>query len=71
MPVVNNNFSDVADGMVVDERFNHGGLINDFMIREMQKPLDAYFKPRYGKQWATPGAAIFGPKVMMINQFSG
>ncbi len=59
------------DGMVVDERFNHGGLINDFMIREMQKPLDAYFKPRYGKQWPTPGAAIFGPKVMMINQFSG
>jgi tricorn protease len=59
------------DGMVVDERFNHGGLINDFMIREMQKPLDAAFAPRYNKEWPTPGAAIFGPKVMLINQFSG
>jgi len=59
------------DGIVVDERFNHGGLINDFMIREMQKPLDALFKPRYGKDWPTPGSAIYGPKVMLANQFSG
>ena len=59
------------DGMVVDERFNHGGLINDFMIREMQKPLDGAFAPRYNREWPTPGSAIFGPKVMLINQFSG
>jgi tricorn protease len=59
------------DGIVVDERFNHGGLINDFMIREMQKPLDAAFQPRYGKPWPTPGSAIYGPKVMLINQFAG
>ncbi len=59
------------DGMVVDERFNHGGLINDFMIREMQKPMDAAFKPRYGRPWPTPGAAIFGPKVLLINEYSG
>jgi tricorn protease len=59
------------DGILVDERFNHGGLINDFMIREMQKPLIAAFAPRYGKDWPTPGSAIYGPKVMLINQFSG
>lgn len=59
------------DGIVVDERFNHGGLINDFMIREMLKPMDAAFQPRYGKAWPTPGAAIFGPKVMLINEMSG
>src|ERR1019366_5019926 len=59
------------DGIVVDERFNHGGLINDFMIHEMKKPLDAVFAPRYGKEWPTPGSAIYGPKVMLINQFSG
>jgi tricorn protease len=52
------------DGIVVDERFNHGGLINDFMIREMQKPMDAAFKPRYGRPWPTPGSAIYGPKVL-------
>jgi len=59
------------DGMVVDERFNHGGLINDYMIREMKKPMDAYFVPRHGKQWPTPGSAIYGPKVMIANQFAG
>ena len=59
------------DGMVVDERYNHGGLINDFMIREMQKPMDAAFKPRYGRDWPTPGSSIYGPKVMLANQFSG
>jgi tricorn protease len=59
------------DGVVIDERFNHGGLINDFMIREMQKPLDALFAPRYGKDWPTPGSSIYGPKVMLINQFAG
>jgi tricorn protease len=59
------------DGMVVDERFNHGGLINDYMIREMLKPMDAAFQPRFGKPWPTPGSAIFGPKVMLINEMSG
>jgi tricorn protease len=59
------------DGIVIDERFNHGGLINDFMIREMQKPMDAAFAPRYGRDWPTPGSAIFGPKVMLANQFAG
>ena len=59
------------DGIVVDERFNHGGLINDFMIREMQKPVDALFVPRHGKEWPTPGSAIYGPKVMIANQFAG
>lgn len=59
------------DGMVVDERFNHGGLINDFMVYEMSKTLDAAFTPRTGKDWATPGSAIYGPKVMIANQFAG
>jgi tricorn protease len=59
------------DGMVVDERFNHGGLINDFMVREMQKPLDAAFQPRHGKPWPTPGSSIYGPKVMLINEMAG
>lgn len=59
------------DGMVVDERFNHGGLINDFMIYEMKKTLDGAFTPRNGKDWPTPGSAIYGPKVMIANQFSG
>ena len=59
------------DGLVVDERFNHGGLINDFMIREMKKVPDGAFIPRDGGPWPTPGSAIFGPKVMLANEMSG
>ncbi len=59
------------DGMVVDERFNQGGLINDYMVYEMSKQLDAAFTPRDGKDWPTPGSTIYGPKVMLANQFAG
>ncbi len=59
------------DGMVIDERFNHGGLINDFMVREMKKTVNGAFVGRDGLAWPTPGAAIFGPKVMLANEMSG
>ncbi|HZH98867.1 MAG TPA: PDZ domain-containing protein, partial [Fimbriimonadaceae bacterium] len=28
------------DGLIVDDRFNHGGYINDFMVKELTKTLD-------------------------------
>ncbi|CAN5477277.1 S41 family peptidase [soil metagenome] len=59
------------DGIVVDERFNHGGLINDFMVREMQITPAGAFAPRYGTEMPTPAAAIYGPKVMLVNQWAG
>ncbi|HWA82784.1 MAG TPA: PDZ domain-containing protein, partial [Fimbriimonadaceae bacterium] len=59
------------DAMIIDERFNHGGLINDYMIDVMKETLNAVFTPRNGKDWPTPGLAIFGPKVMLINQYAG
>ena len=37
----------------------------------MTKKADAAFTPRHGKDWPTPGVAIFGPKVMIANQFAG
>jgi len=59
------------DGIVVDERFNGGGFINDYMIYEMKKTMDAAFTPRTGRDWPTPGSTIYGPKVMIVNQFAG
>lgn len=59
------------DAIIIDERFNHGGLINDYMIQTMKQTLNAAFSPRNGKDWPTPGLAIFGPKVMLINQYAG
>ncbi|RYG43041.1 protease, partial [bacterium] len=59
------------DGIVVDERFNSGGLITDFLIREMLKEPSGAFAPRHGREMPTPAAAIYGPKVMLINSLSG
>lgn len=58
-------------GMIVDDRFNHGGLINDWMVREMEKPLDFGSRTRHGMDWKIPPAAVYGPKVMLINEMAG
>lgn len=59
------------DGLIVDDRFNHGGSINDFMVREMKKTLDFGSVTRHGSDWQIPNAAIFGPKIMLINEGAG
>jgi len=57
--------------IIVDDRYNGGGLINDFMVHEMTRTLQGVFTPRNGKDWPTPGAAVLGPKVMITNQWAG
>ena len=65
-------FSQVdKQGVIVDERFNHGGLISDYIIQYLQRKPMAMNITRWGKPAITPPMAIFGPKVMIINQFSG
>ncbi len=59
------------DGAVIDERFNSGGQAADYIIQVMQRQLLSYWAPRYGAIYRTPEASILGPKVMMINEFSG
>jgi tricorn protease len=58
-------------GAVIDERFNHGGYIADFVIEQMQRTPQMAGKSRYGVAEVFPTDAIFGPKVMIINQMSG
>jgi len=59
------------DGMIVDERFNHGGQVDDYMVDSMSRPLMSMWTSRYGKDFASPASANFGPKVMIVNQFAG
>jgi tricorn protease len=59
------------EGMIVDERFNHGGEVDDFMVQQMARPLMSYSTPRYGESYTSPLAQVYGPKVMIINQYSG
>ncbi len=61
-------------GAVIDERFNHGGSIADYMIDVMTRHLHGYFSQRLGNRYnavTAPAAAIWGPKVLIINEMSG
>ena len=59
------------DGLIVDERFNSGGQIPDRFIELLNRPVTNYWAVRDGKDWQWPPVAIPGPKVMLINGWSG
>lgn len=59
------------DGAIIDERYNHGGLVADYIVNELDRKPMGYFAMRDGKVWPTPAAGIFGPKVMLINESAG
>ena len=57
--------------IIVDERFNGGGLIADYYIELLTRPYQASWHTRYGNDLKTPGAFIEGPKVMLIDETAG
>jgi tricorn protease len=57
--------------LVLDERYNEGGLIADYIVEVLKRqPLSGAIE-RDGRTLHDPVGAIFGPKVMLINQDSG
>ena len=58
-------------GAIIDERFNGGGQVADYIIEVMSRHIEAYWAPRYGSIEHTPNAGIYGPKVMIANEISG
>src|SRR6185437_669386 len=59
------------DGIVIDERYNGGGQIADFIVNELGRSPDGYFARRDGTPKTSPGTGIYGPKVMIINESAG
>lgn len=57
--------------LIIDERFNNGGQIPDRFIEMLNRPPLVYWSIRDGKTWPWPQYAHFGPKVMLINGWSG
>ncbi len=57
--------------LVVDERFNSGGQIPDRFIEVLNRTPLAYWAIRDGSSNPWPPYANFGPKVMLINGWSG
>jgi len=65
-------FSQVGkEAAIIDERFNEGGQIADYIIDHLRRPLMSKVVTREGHDWASPSEAIYGPKVMIINEMSG
>lgn len=58
-------------GAVMDERFNSGGAQPDYIIDYLRRPLLFYRTMREGEDIRGPLAGIFGPKVMLINEYAG
>lgn len=59
-------------GAVIDERFNGGGLLDDYMVDLMNRSLRAAITNEApgGSPFRLP-AGILGPKVLLINEMSG
>ncbi len=58
-------------GAILDERYNHGGDIADYIIEYLSRHPMARITTREGEDITDPTQAIYGPKVMIINQFAG
>ncbi len=59
------------DGIIVDERYNGGGNIPDFFTEKLRRILLGYIAGRDTKDIAWPPTAIYGPKVMIVNELAG
>jgi tricorn protease len=65
-------FSQVGkQAAIIDERYNHGGAIADYIIDELERPLRNCAIAREGEKFCSPLAQIYGPKTMIINEMSG
>lgn len=59
------------EAVIIDERFNGGGSAADYIIDMLSRSLLCHWGTREGKPFSSPNASIFGPKVMIINEYAG
>ena len=65
-------FSQVGkEAVIVDERFNAGGMLATDIIEFLQRKRLSLVATRDSDDAPQPQGAIFGPKVMLINEFAG
>jgi tricorn protease len=56
------------EAIIIDERHNGGGMIPDYYVDLLRRPLISYWATRYGGDLKAPLASIQGPKVMLIDE---
>lgn len=57
--------------VIIDERFNGGGSVADYILDNLSRPVMSYWATREGKMFTSPSASIFGPSVMITNEYAG
>ncbi len=58
-------------GLIVDDRRNSGGQAANYVLETLNRKYLASWKDRDGLVFNTPNGAIYGPKVMLIDQDAG
>ena len=59
------------EAVIIDERFNGGGALATDIIEHLKRTMMSLVATRDGEDEVQPQGAIFGPKVMVINEFAG
>jgi tricorn protease len=61
------------EGAVIDERFNGGGLLDDYMVDMMSRKLIGGITndAAGGIDFRLPEAGVLGPKVLLVNERAG
>jgi tricorn protease len=59
------------EAAIIDERFNGGGNLATDIIEQLSRKRMSAVATRDGEDEVQPQGAIFGPKVMIINEFAG
>jgi len=57
--------------VLIDERYNGGGALADYVVDYLRRPLLNYIVGREGVYDVMPYGAVFGPKAMLINEYAG
>lgn len=57
--------------LIVDERWNNGGQIADYVIDHLRRPYLSSWATRHGRDFTSPKSFVEGPKVMLINEPAG
>jgi len=56
---------------IIDERFNEGGQLADYIVDQLRRPIMSKVATREGADWSSPSGSIYGPKVMIVNEMAG
>jgi len=59
------------EAIIIDERFNHGGALATDIVEYLERKLMSVATARDGADFVQPQGAIYGPKVMITNEFAG